>query len=398
MKHQTLGHLNFLELASITGVALGLPAMVIGGQLAKQYGAGAALIAIFVGNFVLWLIGLGIITMAQKGDAIENVETHLGKKSAVFAALILVLAFIVWYALQVEGVAVATDTLLPTYTQLEVGIALGLLVAFLSLGGLRLIKWVCIIGLPLLLLFAIYASFVAKQPVVFAGTWKLSFPAILSVVLLWLAGIVNLPTFFRFSPSRPDSVLALSLMTIFHMLFQIFTILIGLDVPAAIATLAGKIPTILLLAFALLAYLCINLPNIYFASAGWSMIFPQHRDGKLSLLIVGLLGTVVYALVEPHFPLEFLRIAVTGFITSLGVVLIIDMLVRIAATHRPKRLENVMSSVCWLAGCVATLIVQFLYPSNDTMAIVAGISASSVAFLVFIFIEETLWSIKKLAD
>ena len=45
---------NFWQLASIQGSATSIVALLVSGYLAKQYGAGTTLIAIFVGNFVLF--------------------------------------------------------------------------------------------------------------------------------------------------------------------------------------------------------------------------------------------------------------------------------------------------------------------------------------------------------
>src|SRR5579862_803543 len=153
---------NFWQLTCLTGTALGLPAMVIGGQLAQQYGAGTALISVIMGNFILWIIGLGIISMAEgRNHAIENIREYLGKGPSLFAAIIFMCSFLIWYSLQIQGASSAVSGLVENENPWKLGVVFGLLVAGMGIGGIRLITKVCVIALPLLVCFAIYAMAVS---------------------------------------------------------------------------------------------------------------------------------------------------------------------------------------------------------------------------------------------
>lgn len=44
---------NFWHLASIQGASQGLGSILIGGQIAKDVGAGAALVSVLIGNIIL---------------------------------------------------------------------------------------------------------------------------------------------------------------------------------------------------------------------------------------------------------------------------------------------------------------------------------------------------------
>lgn len=400
---------NFWQLACITGVALGLPAMVIGGQLAKEYGAGTALLSIGIGNILLWVIGLGIVSMAQgKNHAIENVKGYLGKYVSIFAALIWVLAFLIWYAIQIKGALVVAEEVFPNMKPTRIGSLLGILTAIVSLGGIRWIKSICVWGLPLLVGYVIYAVATFEQIPSFQGTWGISFPAILAVVMVWLPGIVNLPTLFRHSASKDDSILGLCFMAGFHTFFQIFTVFVAVQDPIGIISrYAGDghnaFGLVVTVGFVCLAYLCINLVNIYFASAGWEAIVFRHKNSQ-EYLIVGLAGTAVYLLLDTFtgFSVNGIEIAVTSFIASLGIVLIIDFLIRMIVRHRPRPFEQFWSSICWLVGCVASVRVQAQSLNADTVMtygktpLLAGILASCLAFLLVLFVEETVWAIRRL--
>lgn len=399
---------NFWQLGSILGTALGVPAMVIGGQLAREHGPGTAFISICIGNLILWIIGLGIITMAEsRNHAIENVKAYLGKYTGIFAALVWVSSFLIWYSLQIKGASDAIGGVFQDQNDWKFGLLLGLIVAIISIGGIRIIKRLCVVVLPLLICFAIYAIAISKTQVTFKGSWGYSFSAILSVILIWLPFSVNLPTLFRHSRSRVDSILGLSLKACLLIFFQTFTILANIDAPTAIISnytnSSLMINGVLTIIFIVLSYMCVNLLNIYFASAGWETIIPKHRS-PFEYLFVGLIGTLVYIFLQffyrtPILPysMKFLETILTSFIANLGIVLLIDFLIGILIKHRLRRLEKLWSSICWACGCMTAIIAKVQTPNRTTSdVLLTGIATTALAFLIVVFIEEAAWSIKKL--
>ena len=77
----------------VPNISLGLPVIFIGQQLSAQYGSGVAICSILLGNLILWLISLGIISMAfgTRTNAIQNVRFYLGKYGALFTWVIILL-------------------------------------------------------------------------------------------------------------------------------------------------------------------------------------------------------------------------------------------------------------------------------------------------------------------
>lgn len=407
---------NFWHLACITGSALGLPATIIGGTLAKEYGAGTALISIFVGNLILWLIGLGIISSVHgRVNAIENIRVHLGKKIGYTAALVLAITFLGWYSVQIKETSSAITYLFPYTQEWEMGSLLGLLVAILSIGGIQLIKRFCVFSLPILLCFMIFALLSSEHLTQFQGTWGFSFPATLIIMSMWLPGIVNLPTIFRRSRSRVDSVLGLSLMMVFHIFFQLDMILIGVSDTSGILFNNNTSYLALTLIFILISFTSINLVNICFAHAAWEYVFPKYRN-HLGYVVLGLLGTAVYIFIKSFstylqiaYPMDYIETIAASFVANLGFILLVDFLIKVVITHRIRRHAKQLSGLSWLVGCISTAVAQLytpigssnpltlgLGPSVPSNSFTIGIGASLLFFLVVLFIEESIWSYRHL--
>lgn len=400
-------HQNFWQLASIQGASQSIIAAILGGLLSKKYGAGTALSAICIGNFVLWIIGITIVSMAAKDreNAIENVYKSVGKISGIFLSTILVIAFLAWYMLDLQATTAALGSVFLNNPDeknitLRIGAVLGLATALISIGGIRLIKRVCVAAFPVLFCFVIYTIAIENWSVLFKSSWGFSFSATASVIALTLPGTVNLPTFFRHSRSKADSILALTLITIIYILFQSFSILTGVASPAEFLTkhitdAASHIYLFFGLIFVIGSLFCLNLVNIYYASAVWEMTFPHRRSPK-EYAIVGLLGTAAYTFFQVDLPMKFLESMASNLIACIGIVLFIVFIINTILKHRPKPQEKIVNSFCWAIGCITAIITQINRPNEPDQALIAGSSASLLAFLVILFCEAAIWAIQKL--
>ncbi len=398
---------NFWQLASIQASGISITGILLGGHLTKQYGAGQALIAVIIGNLILWIIGLIIIAMSAQGrkNAIENVNKYFGRGGGIMMSLILVVAFISWYMLEIQMTTAAISGYSQAYLQwspsasVRIGVVLGLITALLSIGGIRLIKHLCVASFPILFLFTVYSIGIETKPVVWEGTWGISFPAITVVATLILPGTVNLPTFFRHSRSLADSFLALTLMYIFYTLFFSFSIFVGISDPAEIITkYAGNSMASAYVFFAfvfvILSMFCLNLQNIYFASAGWEMIFPQ-RSSQKEYAIVGLLGTAAYTFFQLTSPMIFIENLTDSFIITLGISLFIGFLVKVVLQRRMRFHERFINNTCWLFGCLIAGIALAYNPSSSIQAIALSVFGTIFLFICIFIIEETRWAVKR---
>lgn len=399
-------HQNFWQLTSIQSASQSIPGILIGGMLTQQYGAEVAITSIGIGNLILWLIGLGVISMAyqEKTNAIENARRYLGKFSGLLMALVLFIAFLSWYMLEIQTVITTLSPLFPADTPWfsgALGVFLGLVIAALSMGGILLIRKICVIAFPFLLFCVLYAIFSSHASPSFTGHWGFSLSGIISIGAINLSGIVNLPTFFRHSQSRADSILALTLMTVFDVLFQIVSIFTGVIDPSQVLA-AYLVPhafsgaLLLAILFIGLSMICLNLTNIYFASASLEAVLPRLTGSK-GFLLIGSLGTAIYALLQnPTFMLLLENMA-DNFLANLGIILLISFLIKVMIKHRPRAFEKLVSTSCWVVGCLISLIVLISNPQNPNLSLTAGISGSMIAFLCIVFCEETRWAMNKLS-
>ncbi|NGX53446.1 MAG: hypothetical protein K1000chlam4_00158 [Chlamydiae bacterium] len=398
-------HQNYWQLASIQSVAFGFPILLVGRQLSNLYGPGTALSSICIGNLILWIIGLATVTMAysKRKNAIQNFIEYVGKLGSILGGLVLLLAFLFWYSLQLRGTVTEMKNVLQQYVTLQnsfdirIGAALGLIIALLSLGGIRLIKWTAVVAFPFLFLFVLYAIIMKGPLPVFKGTWGVSSHAIGFSIAITLPGIINLPTFFRHSRSRVDAFFALTLLIIFTVFIESSSILLGSGVSSESGIFAflgfDIINLVLVTIFIIVSIVCVNLVNIYFASAAWESMLPRI-GGAMEYAIMGVGGTIAFIFFKIREPMFLLEDVLDSFIASLGIVLLMAYLVKRIVNHRERNFEKVISGICWIIGCLTAVYIQTHTSLQSSYAFFGGIGASALAFLIFIFIEETLWSIK----
>ena len=266
-----------------------------------------------------------------------------------------------------------------------------------------MVKWVCLIGSPILAIIGIYSIIIYADTIQYVGKFQFSYVSVLLVAIILLPGTLNLPTFLRHSRSKADSILALSVMMIFHSSFQILTIFSGIDefsINIGSQVEEGlKIANILTTAsFSFLSFICINLTNIYFVSACWEMIFPYDYGNK-KYLILGLIGTSAYAYLSITGTLSNIDVAETVVNYSMSTLIIslsINFLISVVVKHRSRFVEQCLGSISWIIGWSVS-VISFINNMNDPIqALIYG----SVAILLFsistVFIAEAIWSIKNI--
>ena len=338
-----------------------------------------------------------------KNHAIENVKTYFGKWSGILTILIFALAFLIWYTRQLTGTSTTLTNLFQFHEEWKIGIVLGLFVSLLAIGGFKMVKWVCLIGSPILAIIGIYSIIIYADTIQYVGKFQFSYVSVLLVAIILLPGTLNLPTFLRHSRSKADSILALSVMMIFHSSFQILTIFSGIDefsINIGSQVEEGlKIANILTTAsFSFLSFICINLTNIYFVSACWEMIFPYDYGSK-KYLIFGLIGTSAYAYLSITGMLSNIGVAETVVNYSMSTLIIslsINFLISVVVKHRSRFVEQCLGSISWIIGWSVS-VISFINNMNDPIqALIYG----SVAILLFsistVFIAEAIWSIKNI--
>lgn len=390
-------NLSFLQLTFILSMNAGLPAIVAGNNLKQALGGDAVICSIIIGNLILWLIGTAIISMAYEDrvNAIGNAKVYIGKYGGILVAIVLAFSLMNWFVLLISGSVKTLSQYFPTVKlshqdlAIRFGAALGFFISLLSLGKLNLIKWLSIVGFPVIFLYHVYIIFYADYS---AEKWAISFTGVITTILVYLPGIMNLPTIFRHSRSRADSFLGFALMMIVVIIFQIASVLT--PIPELFNTESSYI-SLVIASLVLIIYplICNNLLNIYLASACWETFLPRSSDEKGGV-VFGLVGTAVYAFVQILTPISYINDLINLYLSNFCIVLLVSFIIQTVIRHRPRMFGRVINSIAWLLGCVVTTIWRIQDHHTEIQTLLIGIGAISLFFLGIIFIEEVIWSVK----
>ncbi|MBS0626376.1 MAG: hypothetical protein JSS32_10030 [Verrucomicrobia bacterium] len=390
--------LNFLQLMFILSMNAGLPTLVIGNSFRQISGNGSAICSIVVGNLILWIVGIAIISMSYENriNAIENASIYVGKYGGVIIAVILAFSLMSWFVFLISGTVKTLDHNLHLenfFSQniiVRFGAGLGVLCALLSIGKINIIKWLSLFGFPIVFGCHLYAFFRGDYSSV---DLNISLAGVVTTILVYLPGIMTIPTVFRHSRSKADSFLGFSLTMIVIIIFQIS----GVFMPNSLFTEHGMAFSIFLTLF-LIVYplICNNLLNIYLASACWDTFMTQSGGVKGSVLF-GLFGAAFYTFIQISPPINFVNDLMNSCLSNFGIVLLISFLVETVIKHRPRRLARLMNLIAWLIGCLAAAIWKIKNPWDGIEELFVGAGAIALFYLCLIFVEEMAWSIRMLA-
>jgi cytosine permease len=403
---------NFWQLASIQTASIGAHGIISGKMIADRYEPGIVIISALIANLILWLIGFSIVAMTAKtrNNAIENAEAYIGRYGAKLAALVSMTVFPAWYVLQMQATTNSIDYSFDgrpvDFTTNIYVIVFGILISFLCLRNL--IKKIRVFNtyfLPVLVFYYFYEMLCSRELIVVPKQFEISIPCIVSYLAFSFSGMVNLPTFFRHARSKYDSYIALTVMTIVIIFFQISSIWIPHDILNnglfqflfSSSAFLSSLFKFIFIVFCISLLACSALVNIYFAQPSFELFFPKIKKSFLCF-IIGLIGTSIYALVEFFFAthplIGQLENIADNCIANLGASLVFVFLIRIIVKHRPRPFEKLISLAAWLVGCIITVVATVQH--FKTPSLLAGVASTSMFFLIVFFIEEPFWSMKKL--
>jgi hypothetical protein len=374
---------NYFQIATIQIVPLGISVILMGQVLAKQFGAGVAICSMIVANLILWLIATMIISMAYatRSNAVQNVNDYFGKVGAYFKRIILIFAFMFWFPFQIQSTLPYIDHFFSSKFLSLLGVGFGLLTALFSIGGIRFIKWSCVVSFPIVLVYYLYAIFKSGN-LPQLGHFRISIPAVVTSVIAFLPFTINSPTFFRHSRSRADSYFALTLITLFISLIQISTISIQFSYLNSYFN------------FIFISWILIsaNLLSIYLASASFEGIQARFQN-KTVYFMIGCLGTIAYIMI-PISNLYFQNL-LNSFIASQGAVLCIAFFIHSLVGYKPQTLGKNINLICWLLGCLASTILFFQNRTEASLLVLAGVGTSIISFFCILFLKENIWAFRK---
>lgn len=390
-------------MACMPGMTCTLASLILGEQLAEQYGIGTSICSILIGNLCLWIIGMVMISMSyqDRTNAIQNAKNYIGKYGGILSAIVLTFAFINWFVIVLNSTLITLEDLLPLNSLwkghlIRFGAGLGVLAALFSIGQVNLLKWATTIASPIIFCYHLLGVFIGNSAEIFPSEkWELSYLGVLATILVFLPGMINIPTIFRYSRSRAHSYLGLSLFVLLICLFQISTIWMPFTEKLSV-TNTTSLFVIFTLFFLIFKAIFANVLNIYLASASWETFLP-HFEGSKGNAIMGMLSTAIFTLIQVAPPTNFLKDLLNAYLATLGIVLLIAFIAQVLINHRPRPREKVINGLAWLFGSLASTISLIHSPNSPIHALFTGIGGSLIFFAIVVFLEETFWALKKIA-
>jgi len=389
------------------GGAICLPIIMVGQELARNYGFAKAALSIIIGNVLLFLIGVVKVKMAyeNKKTTIRNAEGYFGNKGIKFFALNIIIGLLGWFAIQLNVISVSFIKGLKTmFGYSPVGITcmslvFGLIITMVTLRGIKAIKTLSYISIPILtlsLIYTIYKAFMYGSAVAVAPVISTSALGISLVLASTLVVIIDLPTYYRFSRSLKDScisifvtmVLATSAIELAGT--YIATRLPGKTILELLTAYSGFSYQIIILFFLALAGWTASSINLYSAAMTLEKIFPKLSHLTRTLML-GALGTGL-ACFNLLAKFQTILSLIGILISSMGAVIVTKYLVRGVIPNLSK--SSVLNLIAWGLGVAQGFLVFFNVFSITGKEIIDAFLMSAIAALFFALLKvrKVVWS------
>jgi|694.fasta_scaffold35750_3 cytosine permease len=372
---------NWLQLSSIQiGGTICLPVIIIGQTLSQTYGFYSAAAAIFLGNLLLLLLGFVSSKMSyeRRKNTMENARDFFGKW-VVFLAFSLLLCVLGWFAIQLNMMSLSVLDLFSikqsrTFWLFFSNLALGLIMTFAGLKGLKAINFLANVSLPLLAFTLIYALFTAGKAAPAHEQLPFSLGGISLVMALAVGVVLDLPTFFRHAATRKDGYL--SIFIIFGLSIP-FLEMIGVYLANG---MGGTILDVLkredsflwniwIACFLILAGWTTNNLNLYSGVVCLESIF-ENSSEKSRNLCLGLIGTALSC----FNLINHLEVVLDGmgiFVSSMGSVILTSYLLYKQVNRGPASYI-----FAWIVGIIIGFLSMAGYSLTGMPVLDAMIGAS----------------------
>lgn len=295
---------NWISLTSIkVGILICLPAMMFGNILVKSYGLYSTIIGLIGGgllSLVLSLIMLKLIDKHKGKSMPEIVECYFGKIGTIFYSIGSSIALLGWFGIQLVVMADIVHTIIGG-NLIIIDIILGLCIIALVAIGIKSIEVFANISMVFMipsLLYAMYLMIHSAHGVILAEHFSFSYKPIIIICASFFVGILDLPTYYRYSKSNYDSILSF-LCTYFIFLPLVFSvgIIAALYMPsvsfneALISSFSLQIEKNCMALFMIIAGLTTNNGNLYSAV---NVIKNRINSSYTALVVIlGIFGILV---------------------------------------------------------------------------------------------------------
>jgi cytosine permease len=397
---QTAWQLAAIQLSGWTS----LPILATSVLILKTNSFLGAIFTIIVSNAILWFLRLGILAMSfeKRQSTLDIAHQYLGKAGNYCIAILLLSITLFWFIVQTTLGSNSITHLMtiqenPSIDQFtQVSVFLGLVSTLFCMGGMALLRKLCMICFPILIL----ALFVILILVPHGGgvnhnTTSLSGLTLALGVNLGLTA--DLPTFFRHSRSWKESVKGLLIVQLASLGLGICSLFLGSIIVDGfganhdvILTLGDTLLKYFIIGFIFLSLICANVANVYSASVGWELVAPSALVGKKEYFILGLGLTTIFILVSDLFSLELgLHLAENSLI-NLCIVLLIAWMIHRRKKRASDFFEQTTYFSAWLLSSIMTALqtASILLAKSSTLLI--GFITIAIVVSLGLFLKRFL--------
>lgn len=382
--------LNWWQLANIQiGCAICLPTLLVGQTLSQGYGFFSAIASIFIGNFLLLLLGLVMVKMSfqKEKTTIENAEQYFGKTGVKFLALILTFSLLGWFAIQLNMMSLSVIELfglddLNSLSHIGLNAIFGVMITVAVFYGIKSLSTLANWSVPLLLATLCYTLLTTDQESSLTIESQFSLRGVPSIIAFSLVAIIDSPTYFRHSKNLKDGFISVALVYGVVLPFlEIIGVLLALQAQGEtfLKVLLGhhsNVWNIWVACFLILASWTTNNINIYSGSIYLGYLFKNFRY-VVATLIFGGLGTLSACMnVLDHFE-SILRV-VAVFIGSMGAV----VMVRYASSDGLIPENPNTNLFAWILGIIVGILSMIGITITSVPILDAALGATTASYLI----------------
>lgn len=296
----------------VNGVAITLPAFLIGAEIMAALGTRHGVLAIFAGGIILSIIASVCMSVAvsTRMTTYQMLEASFGSLGSRLVSFLVSLILLGWFGVTAslfgQAVAKSVEELFAFYLSIEVYVFIGCgMMVLITVFGFRAIDLLSKFTVPLMLAVLISGAYFTSSNFTLQQIWAapprsdgaiLSFGSAVSMVVgSFMVGITILPDIARFI-NRKKQVYVASLGS-YGSVFAVVLVTAGLpglmtgetDLVAGMYQSGLGVPALLMMIF---ASLTTNISNLYSCSLGFAQVVPTVARWQITLL-AGIAGGVL---------------------------------------------------------------------------------------------------------
>jgi len=386
----------------IWGVAVCIPAFMIGGIIGGAAKLGTAIGVILVGSLILTLISLATGNVGAKTRLSLGMSAKFtfGQYGNILMALLLFIGAFGWFGVQLEvfGQAIGAAIALPRWLIIIAG---GILMTLTAMYGFRAIEKLTVFVIPVLLILLVATLIRAYAGVSVADVFAkvpaqiMPFGILVSIVAGGYAvGAVIQPDITRYSKGHGHASVAMifGMMIGFPLVLIMAAFLVGAAGEAQFATVMLQYHQGIWRVFAIIVIVfatwTTNDNNLYSAALSTNAIFPKMRKWQLTI-IGGALGTILALFGILGQLINWIMIlGVT--VPSIGAVMAVDFLLFKGSTYTYDKINDlppvrVMAYISWAAGSLVGFLTFFkVFSLTSAPALDSIVVACVVHFILML--------------